>query len=133
MFHEDQVFNDSKLIEKQAIERNQEVGQSSGTRNIEIIAETSSEEQQHQQQPNTQGFIQGGVTENDSIESEDEVAEQDEIDLAGYQLVRDRPQRISVPPARLTYYSMVAFALLTIEDLNLEEPQCYHEAINSEE
>lgn len=136
MFHEDQVFKDLKLTAEQAAEKVQEVGQSSGTSNIEIIAERSSKEQQHQQQPDAEGFSQGGVAENDSSESKDEVVEQDEedaIDIAGYQLARDRSPRVIVPPARFTDYSMVAFTLLTAEVLNLEEPQCYHEARDSVE
>ncbi|CAA7045319.1 unnamed protein product [Microthlaspi erraticum] len=135
IFHEEQVFKDLGNETEKVTEGNLETGQSSETREIEIVAETSSEEQQGRQQV-TENLVPGGATENGSNETEEEEEEQydeDVVDLAGYQLAKDRKMRTTAPPARFNDYNMVAFALLVAEDLDIEEPQCYHEAMNSPE
>uniref|UniRef100_A0A1J3F7G4 Retrovirus-related Pol polyprotein from transposon TNT 1-94 n=1 Tax=Noccaea caerulescens TaxID=107243 RepID=A0A1J3F7G4_NOCCA len=136
VFHEELVFKDLDNGTEKGTDGNLKTGQSSETRGIEIIAETSSEGQQGQQQQVTENLVPGGATENGSNEIEEEEAEQigeDEIGLASYQLARDRSRRIIAPPTRFNDYNMVAFALIVAEDLNHEEPQCYHEAMNSPE
>lgn len=131
VFHEEVMFKDLKSEKEHGIKGNFETGQSSGTSNIEIVVEENSENQQ--QQPSAENIVQGGViAENQSESGEEENADvnddQDDDELVGYQLARDRVRRAVVPPARLSDYSMVAFALLTAEDMDIEEPQCFHDA-----
>lgn len=49
--------------------------------------------------------------------------------LANYQLARDRVRREIHPPARFSEGSGVAFALVVVESLSLEEPESYQEAV----
>ena len=52
-------------------------------------------------------------------------------DLQQYQLTRDRERRHTRPPARYAYADMVAYALMSAEDVAIEEPNRYREAMNS--
>ncbi|KAH9699128.1 hypothetical protein KPL71_024224 [Citrus sinensis] len=52
-------------------------------------------------------------------------------DLQQYQLARDREKRHTRPPARYAYADMVACALMSAEDVAIEEPNSYREAMNS--
>lgn len=76
MFQEEMVFRNLKSEEEHGIKDHFEVGQSSGTINIEITAGTSSEGQQ--QQPSTEDFVPGGVTMEDSSVSKDEFIDSSE-------------------------------------------------------
>ncbi|KAG7563868.1 Integrase catalytic core [Arabidopsis suecica] len=90
---------------------------------------------------------QGGVVhiqEDSESETEEEVSEETENavitpgpqrreNLTNYKLARDRPRRVINPPARFTEESGVAFALVVVESLSLEEPQGYYEAVNDKD
>lgn len=78
----------------------------------------------------------------DSETDEDEGTSVEEAgtDLVRYQLARDRKRRVIIPPSRyknapppdhLTEDSEVAFALAVFEDIDVEEPKDYYEAIRS--
>ncbi|KAH9762165.1 hypothetical protein KPL70_000710 [Citrus sinensis] len=47
------------------------------------------------------------------------------------ELARDRERRHTRPPARYAYADMVAHALMSAEDVAIEEPNSYREAMNS--
>ncbi|CAA7015031.1 unnamed protein product [Microthlaspi erraticum] len=131
VFHEEKVFKDLKSEEEHGVKNSVESGQSSESSRVEITADVSSEEQQ----PSTENIVSGGVTVESSSESEEEFEnnDQEEVELAGYQLARERDRRVIAPPARFNDYSMVAFALLTAEDIEIDDPQCYHEAMQSKD
>jgi len=89
---------------------------------------------------------QGGVTHIEECEESDENDEQEpetvnetdptvesEGSLANYQLARDRVRRQINPPTRFTEESGVAFALVVVESLSLEEPESYQEATQDKE
>lgn len=134
VFHEDQVFKDLKPQEEQGAKRNFEKGESSGE-TVKLVVNMNPDVSQ------AAGSIdQGGALSESSSETNEENAENEEIhaeeeadELAGYQLARDRVRRTTVPPARLTDYSMVAFALFTAEDTEIDDPQCFHDAQKSQD
>lgn len=77
--------------------------------------------------------------ENES-EEEQTVLEDEGTDLSNYQLSRDRKRRVIIPPVRyatgpppdhLTKDYEVAFALAVFEDIDVEEPSDYYEAMRS--
>ncbi|KAH9651033.1 hypothetical protein KPL70_026595 [Citrus sinensis] len=51
--------------------------------------------------------------------------------LQQYQLARDREKRHTRPPTRYAYADMVAYALMSAEDVTIEEPNSYREAVNN--
>lgn len=53
-------------------------------------------------------------------------------DLQQYQLARDKERRHIRPLARYAYAYMVAYALISTEDISIEEPNSYIEALKSE-
>ena len=48
--------------------------------------------------------------------------------LKNYQLARDRVRRTIKPPEKLTDYTQFAFALVMAEEVESEEPVCFHDA-----
>jgi len=50
------------------------------------------------------------------------------IDLSNYQSARDRERRAPNPPQKLADYTHFALALVMAEEIESEEPQCYHDA-----
>uniref|UniRef100_A0A803QBY2 Retrovirus-related Pol polyprotein from transposon TNT 1-94 n=1 Tax=Cannabis sativa TaxID=3483 RepID=A0A803QBY2_CANSA len=50
------------------------------------------------------------------------------IDLSTYQLARDRVRRETRPPSKFGYADFIAYALLTVEELESSEPTTYLEA-----
>ncbi|KAH9800568.1 hypothetical protein KPL71_000711 [Citrus sinensis] len=73
----------------------------------------------------------------EAVEAESQDAEVTEgevpqvTNLQQYQLARDRERRHTRPPARYAYADMVAHALMSAEDVAIEEPNSYREAMNS--
>ncbi|KAH9762289.1 hypothetical protein KPL70_000762 [Citrus sinensis] len=73
----------------------------------------------------------------EAVEAETQDAEVTEgevpqvTDLQQYQLTRDRERRHTRPPARYAYADMVAYALMSAEDVAIEEPNSYREAMSS--
>ncbi|KAH9697399.1 hypothetical protein KPL71_023589 [Citrus sinensis] len=73
----------------------------------------------------------------EAVEAETQDAEVTEgevpqvTDLQQYQLARDRERRHTRPPARYAYADMVACALMSAEDVAIEEPNSYREAMSS--
>lgn len=67
----------------------------------------------------------------DNEEVDEEVHQ--EANLEGYMLVRDRVRRRITPPARFSDADMVYFALNVAENLEIDEPKNYKEAINFKE
>ena len=59
-----------------------------------------------------------------------EVTEGRDDELLNYQLARDRERRNIKPPDRLGFADFTAFALLSAEDIENNEPSSYHEAVN---
>lgn len=53
--------------------------------------------------------------------------------MSNYQLIRDRVRRPIVAPVKLNDYTQFAFTLTTSELLNVEEPQCYHDALENKD
>ena len=91
---------------------------------------------------NSGGVIQVSDEEesDESVDEEQEPEPQVELpetqttsSLANYQLARDRERRQIHPPARFTEESGVAFALVTVETLSMEEPPSYQEATSDKE
>ncbi|WZY88109.1 hypothetical protein YC2023_044844 [Brassica napus] len=78
------------------------------------------------------GAVQDVLDESSSSDSDPETSGQEETrsSLANYQLVKDRPRRTIIPPARFDDYdcSEDVFALSMFEIMNVEEPEDYAEA-----
>ncbi|KAH9697780.1 Integrase catalytic domain-containing protein [Citrus sinensis] len=53
------------------------------------------------------------------------------FELHDYQLARDRARKETKPPSRYAYVGMVAYALNSVEDITIEEPASYREAVKS--
>lgn len=53
--------------------------------------------------------------------------------LSNYQLARDRVRRPIVDTIKLNNYTQFSFALLAYEVVNVEEPQCYHDALEDKD
>ena len=53
------------------------------------------------------------------------------FELHDYQLARDRARRETKPPSKYAYAGMVAYALNSVEDIAIEEPTSYREAVKS--
>ena len=132
LFHEESVYKDT--IEKERV--------------VESEAEPASHSKSTLIKMKTPGNLNsGGVIQvSDEEESDESVDEEQEPEpqvelpetqttssLANYQLARDRERRQIHPPARFTEESGVAFALVTIETLSMEEPQSYQEATSDKE
>lgn len=47
--------------------------------------------------------------------------------MSNYQLAKDRVRRATKAPTKLSDYSKFSFALFTAEDIDSEEPQCFHD------
>ena len=133
VFQEEMMYKDLKSEEENK-KKNPETGESSGSSRVEVHVDVRPDNEVEQHQSNTENFVEGGADMESSSESDEEFIDatedqnDEEDELAGYQLVRDRARRVTAPPARFTDYSMVAFALLVSEDVEIEEPRCYHEA-----
>lgn len=54
-------------------------------------------------------------------------------DLQEYQLARDKERMFTKPPERYAYANMVAYALMSAEDVSIKEPNSYAEALSSKE
>ena len=132
LFHEESVYKDT--IEKERV--------------VESEAEPASHSKSTLIKMKTPGNLNsGGVIQvSDEEESDESVDEEQEPEpqvelpetqttssLANYQLARDRERRQIHPPARFTEESGVAFALVTVETLSMEEPQSYQEATSDKE
>ena len=132
LFHEESVYKDT--IEKERV--------------VESEAEPACHSKSTLIKMKTPGNLNsGGVIQvSDEEESDESVDEEQEPEpqvelpetqttssLANYQLARDRERRQIHPPARFTEESGVAFALVTIETLSMEEPQSYQEATSDKE
>ena len=55
------------------------------------------------------------------------------IDLQEYQLARYKERRFTKPPKRYAYANMVAYALMSAEDVSIKEPNSYAEALSSKD
>lgn len=53
------------------------------------------------------------------------------IDLQEYQLARYKERRFTKPPKRYAYANMVAYALMSAEDVLIEERNSYTEALSN--
>lgn len=80
----------------------------------------------------------GGVTSEIKIDNDEESYNDNVIlrnidsaaeDLSDYQLARDMVRRPILAPAKLNDYTQFSFALLAYEVIDIEEPQCYHDAL----
>ena len=80
--------------------------------------------------------VEGGAIEVVSSDSESETEEGPvetiESSPQSYRLARDRVRRIIKAPVKFSDYSQFAFALMMAEEVNtIEEPSCFHEALES--
>ena len=76
----------------------------------------------------------GNEAEEVAVDDHLEVEEQGgnpEEDLGTYQLARDRERRMHRAPTRYGYSDLVAFALVTVEELEDSEPKSFREAVAS--
>lgn len=62
-----------------------------------------------------------------------DTAAEDVVDLVNYQLAKDHRRREPVPPAWLADYSNIACALIAAEEIEAEEPGCYHNALKDKD
>lgn len=126
IFHEEKVYKDLKPVENHQ-ESSETVGNGKVVTEFEAVGSRIAESSNA-----------GGAFEDVSdSESEGSYAQTDSGDVvnepASYQLARDRPRRALKPPAKLSDYTQFVIALLTGEDLDSEEPRCYHEATKSKD
>lgn len=61
-----------------------------------------------------------------------EIQDSQQTNLQSYQLARDRSRRQIKAPVRYGYVDLIAYALMSAEDMPSEEPASYSEAIKSE-
>ena len=70
-----------------------------------------------------------GTTDNAQEKSEVDDTRTSVFELHDYQLVRDIVRRKTKPPSRYVYDGMIAYALNSAEDIAIEEPTNYREAL----
>lgn len=61
-----------------------------------------------------------------------EIQDSQQTNLQSYQLARDQSRRQIKAPVRYGYVDLIAYALMSAEDMPIEEPASYSEAIKSE-
>ncbi|KAH9658263.1 Integrase catalytic domain-containing protein [Citrus sinensis] len=72
----------------------------------------------------------------DMVHTEDQDTESptlQQTDLQDYQLARDRERRQTRAPDRLSYADLIAFALVSADEIAIEEPESYFEAISGKD
>ncbi|KAH9679844.1 hypothetical protein KPL71_026299 [Citrus sinensis] len=72
----------------------------------------------------------------DMVNTEDQDTESptlQQTDLQDYQLARDRERRQTKAPDRLGYADLIAFALVSADEIAIEEPGSYSEAISGKD
>ncbi|KAH9750670.1 hypothetical protein KPL71_013960 [Citrus sinensis] len=72
----------------------------------------------------------------DMVNTEDQDTESptlQQTDLQDYQLARDRERRQTRAPDRLGYADLIAFALVSADEIAIEEPGSYSEAISGKD
>lgn len=109
------IHNNDNLTEKLTMKS--KVGESSKSGGV-VSVETDSES-------DTEVTTDAEAAVNQPISSESD-------GLANYQLARDRTRRDIRAPARFSEDNEVTFALITVESLNLEEPESFAEAMQDE-
>ncbi|CAA7041690.1 unnamed protein product [Microthlaspi erraticum] len=132
IFHEDLVFKDLK-----SEGRIQQVSRAYPS--IREFTENSPEDVTEKEttkiaeSSSAGGAIPVSSSDSESEEPENNGETETSAEPQSYCLARDRPRREIKLPVKLNDYTEFGFALLAAENVDIEEPQCYHDAKRSED
>ena len=134
VFQEQKVFKDIKENEHQAGDQTGTRSTSAGVHGVSMTDDLVTWE-------TGESSDKGGVTENsdkktpvtESSTEEENKEATETVDLAGYQLAKDRTRREIVPFAWMSDYSNIACALVAAGEIESDEPQCYHDALTDKD
>lgn len=79
------------------------------------------------------GVISGSAMEDGSVEDDSESSSEGGQDLSNYILARDRSRRETKMPSKFDDFDVVAYALAAAQDIEIDEPRFYAEAMRTPE
>ena len=101
------------------------------TDDVSRSAETSDKELEQGEIPVEVEHSDAELHNPDEVKQEAEDAVEDEETVDDYLQARDRSRRVIKPPQRLGYTDLIAYALISVNEVLDEEPRDYKEIMRS--